>query len=100
VRHRTWLGPTVAVGLGALTVLWLSMQHSRAFGAGRTPASHLEYASWFTLTGCLLTMVAAVSVASVRTRRHSWIERPASLGVVWGSLAVIWLVVLSAFSIA
>lgn len=100
VRRRSWLGPAAAVGLGALTVAWLSMQHSRAFAAGRTPASHLEYASWFVLTGCLLTVVAAVSIASVRAERSPWIDRPASLGVVWGSLAVIWLVVLSAFSIA
>jgi hypothetical protein len=100
VRQRTWLGPALAVGLGALTVVWLSTLHSRTFAAGRTPASHLEYASWFVLTGCLLTVVAAVSIASLRAERSPWIGRPASLGVVWSSVAVIWLVVLSAFSIA
>jgi cytochrome c oxidase subunit 1 len=100
VRQRTWLGPAAAAGLGALTVVWLSMLHSQTFAAGKTPASHLEYASWFVLTGCLLTMVAAVSIASIRAQRSPWIERPASLGVVWSSLALIWLVVLSAFSIA
>ena len=100
VRQRTWRASAAAVGLGALTVVWLSMLHSQTFAAGRTPASHLEYASWFALSGCLLTIVAAVSIASVRAQRSPWIERPASLGIIWGSMAVIWLVVLSAFSVA
>jgi len=100
VRQRSWLGPATAVGLGAVLVVWLSTLHSRAFASGHTPASHLEFGSWFTITGCLLTIVAAVSVASIRAGRSPWIRRPASLGVIWGSLAVIWLVVLSAFSIA
>jgi hypothetical protein len=100
VRRRTWLGPAAATGLGAIVVLWLSAAHSQAFAAGATPASHLEFGSWFTITGCLLTVVAVVAGASVRAWRSPWIARPGSLVIIWGCLAVIWLVVLSAFSLA
>ncbi len=88
---------------GAAVVVWLSTLHGAAFHAGRTPASHLEFASWFTLTGVLLTVVAIVSAATAGSafgRSASSPARARGLRITWGALSLIWLVLLSAFSVA
>ena len=80
---------------------WMARAHGAAFESGRTPASHLEAASWFTLTGVLLTVIVFAVAAALWTA----VDRPAmrtgrarGLRIVWGSLSLIWLAVLSAFS--
>jgi cytochrome c oxidase subunit 1 len=96
-------GLVVSAGFGAALVVWLSSLHDAAFTAGRTPASHLEFASWFTLTGALLTIVALVSGAAAwNAFRHPAMlpARARGFRIVWGSLSLIWLAVLSAFSLA
>jgi cytochrome c oxidase subunit 1 len=96
-------GLVVSAGFGAALVVWLSSLHDAAFTAGRTPASHLEFASWFTLTGALLTIVALVSGAAAWNAFHHPAMLPArarGFRIVWGSLSLIWLAVLSAFSLA
>jgi cytochrome c oxidase subunit 1 len=88
---------------GTAIVAWLSTLHGAAFNAGRTPASHLEFASWFTLTGLLLTVVALVSGAAAWSafgRSASSPARARGLRITWGALSLIWLVLLSAFSVA
>ncbi len=92
-----------SAALGAALVVWLSTLHDAAFTAGRTPASHLEFASWFTLTGVLLTLIAIVCGAAAWNAFGSPAALPArarGFRIVWGSLSLIWLVVLSAFSLA
>lgn len=98
---RAWLFTSTVPA--ATVVVWLTSLHGSAFDAGLTPASHLELASWFTLTGMLLTVVAiVVGVAgwSAMVAPAAWPARSRGLRIVWGSLSLIWLVVLSAFSVA
>jgi len=99
----TRTGFLVSAVFGAALVVWLSTLHDAAFTAGRTPASHLELASWFTLTGVLLTIVAIVCGAAVWSafgRFATSSARARGFRIVWGSLSLIWLAVLSAFSLA
>ncbi|MGE0459747.1 MAG: cbb3-type cytochrome c oxidase subunit I [Vicinamibacterales bacterium] len=88
---------------GAALVVWLATLHAAAFEAGRTPASHLEFASWFTLTGVLMTVAAATCVAAVWSSFGGSASSPArarGLRITWGALSLVWLVLLSAFSVA
>ncbi|MCC7176978.1 MAG: cbb3-type cytochrome c oxidase subunit I [Acidobacteria bacterium] len=87
---------------GAALVAWLTTLHGAAFEAGRTPAAHLEFASWFTLTGMLLTVIALGCMAAAWSAfvRSSSPARARGLRIVWGALSLIWLVLLSAFSVA
>ena len=92
-----------SAALGAALLVWLSTLHDAAFQAGRTPASHLEFASWFTITGVLLTVIAFVcGAAAWNAFLHPAMlpARARGLRIVWGSLSLIWLAVLSAFSLA
>ena len=92
-----------SAALGAALVGWLSTLHDAAFKAGRTPASHLEFASWFTLTGVLLTVIALVCGAAAWNAFATQAMLPSrarGFRIIWGSLSLIWLAVLSAFSLA
>jgi cytochrome c oxidase subunit 1 len=96
---RAWLFASAVPGVAV--VVWLSSLHGAAFDSGHTPASHLEFASWFTLTGVLLTVVAIVVGVAAWSAMVAPAARPGrsrGLRIVWGSLSLIWLVVLSAFS--
>jgi hypothetical protein len=96
-------GLLVPAALGASAGAWLLSLRVAALDAGRTPAAHLEWASWFTLSGALLAVVsltaaaAAVSAFDCRARPST---RVRGLRIIWGSLSLIWLAVLSAFSLA
>jgi heme/copper-type cytochrome/quinol oxidase subunit 3 len=103
LARPTRMGLLASAVPGAAVVVWLSSLHGAAFNAGHTPASHLEFASWFTLTGVLLTIVAIVCVAaawSALGRSAASAARARGLRVTWGVLSLIWLVLLSAFSVA
>jgi heme/copper-type cytochrome/quinol oxidase subunit 3 len=103
VTRPSRLALVASAGPGTAIVVWLSTLHGAAFNAGRTPASHLEFASWFTLTGVLLTVVALVSGAAAWSafgRSASSPARARGLRITWGALSLIWLVLLSAFSVA
>jgi cytochrome c oxidase subunit I len=99
----TRAGLLASAGCGAALAVWMATLHDAAFTAGRTPASHLEFASWFTLTGVLLTVIAIVGVAAAWNAFGHPAALPArarGFRIVWGSLSLIWLAVLSAFSLA
>jgi cytochrome c oxidase subunit 1 len=88
---------------GASVIVWLTALHGSAFAAGRTPASHLEFASWFTLTGLLLSVIALVCGAAAWnavTGAAASSARARGFQIIWGSMSLIWLAVLSAFSLA
>jgi cytochrome c oxidase subunit 1 len=89
-----------AVIAGAL-VGWLSRRHGTTFLAGYTPASHLEFASWFTITGVLLALVAGLALATIAMAFGEKARLPAratGLRIVYGALSLLWFVALSAFS--
>jgi hypothetical protein len=103
LARPTRMGLLASAVSGAALVTWLSSLHGAAFNTGRTPVSHLEFASWFTLTGMLLTVVAVVCVASAWSAAWPSASSPArarGFRITWGALSLIWLVVLSAFSLA
>ncbi len=97
---RRTLVVSTAAGLAA--VMWMAAVHGTAFAEGRTPQSHLAYASWFTVTGVLIMVVAAATIVTAWSAAGAAnrAERARGLRIVWGSLSLIWLVVLSAFSVA
>ena len=103
VARPTRAGLLASAASGGVLVVWLSTLHDAAFKAGHTPVSHLEFASWFTITGVLLTVIAVVcGAAAWNAFLHpaSLPARARGLRIVWGSLSLIWLAVLSAFSLA
>ena len=103
VARPTRAGLLASAVSGAGLVVWLSTLHDAAFKAGHTPIAHLAFASWFTLTGALLTVISFVSAAAVwNAFRHPAMlpARARGFRIVWGSLSLIWVAVLSAFSLA
>ena len=83
-------GALASAASGAVLLVWLSTLHDAVFKAGRTPVSHLEFASWFTITGVLLTVDrrcgAAVSESRffIQAGDYPRGQSRASLGIVWG----------------
>jgi len=89
-------------GATAMVVLpWMATLHSRAMAAGLTPASHLEWASYFTLTGVLVALVGlagALALGAAAGAVERLPSRAAGFRVIFGALSAIWLVTLSVFS--
>ena len=93
----------LASAVAALALVgWIATLHGATFAAGRTPPSHLEFASWFTLTGALMVVIAGTGVGAAwsAVAGPPTLARAQSLRVIWGSLSLIWLVILSVFSVA
>jgi hypothetical protein len=95
-------GPLWAAALAAAAVvIWLARLHGAAFAAGQTPGLHLEFASWFTITGVLLVLIAllAVSAAATALGDNTKVRpRAAGLRVMFGAMSILWFVTLSVFS--
>jgi cytochrome c oxidase subunit I len=91
----------VAAAMAGVMVGWLAGLHGATVAAGDTPASNLEFASWFTITGALLMLVsmlgtaAAVSALGDRARLSA---RASGLRVIFGAMSILWFVTLSVFS--
>ncbi len=101
LASRPARGPLIVSASAAVAAAaWMAFEHGKAFEAGGTPASHLEWGSWFTLTGVLLTVIvllAAFAAWSAVDRSPARHGRVRGLRIVWTSLSLIWLAVLSAF---
>ena len=90
-----------AAAAAGIMVAWLSQLHGAMFAAGQTPASHLEFASWFTITGVLLILtllLGAATIVSALGDRGGLPSRARGLRVVYGAMSLSWFVILSAFS--
>jgi predicted membrane channel-forming protein YqfA (hemolysin III family) len=82
-------------------VTWLARVHGATFAAGQTPVLHLEFASWFTITGVLLVLIALLAVSAAATAlgdKAKVPSRAAGLRVVFGAMSILWFVTLSVFS--
>jgi cytochrome c oxidase subunit 1 len=95
-------GPLWAAALAAAAVvIWLAQLHGATLAAGQTPALHLEFASWFTMTGVLLVLVALLGVAAAASALGDGARlssRATGLRVIFGAMSLLWFVTLSVFS--
>ncbi len=95
-----WRVGGAAAALAAF-VIWLASAHATTFAAGGAPATHLEWASWFTITGVWLLIVAAMAVIAAGTAagEHARLAaRAAGLRVVLGAMSILWFVSTCVFS--
>ncbi|MCC7126784.1 MAG: cbb3-type cytochrome c oxidase subunit I [Acidobacteria bacterium] len=98
-RGRWRVGAAAALLAGL--VIWLASSHATTFAGGFTPAMHLEWASWFTITGVWLLVVAVMAVIAAGTvvgDAERFAPRANGLQVMLGAMSILWFVSVFVFS--